>query len=366
MQYDVIVIGAGPGGARAAAVAAAKGKKTALIEKGDVGGTCLNVGCIPTKTLVHAAILKRSFAEATAYGMTVPDVSVDPAVLFQKKDAVVATLRKGSETSIEKQSYDFIRGEAVFTEEREIAVAGERYTFEYAIIATGSQPRELSGIPCDGKRVLNSTQLLSLNALPRSIVIIGGGYIGCEWASLLAGLGSTVTVVEMTDTLIPSVSRSVAARLEARFKKQGITVMKKTKVMSARAAGELVTVNREGGEPVTAEYVLVSVGRRAILDGIGLDAAGVAVEKGFVKTDCYCMTTNERIYAVGDVLNAPQLAHTAFHEAFIIRKRMGDQVIETGFIWNDRQCYFYGSRNRFCRNSRPGCGDQRNARAVRQ
>ncbi|MBN1493039.1 MAG: dihydrolipoyl dehydrogenase [Candidatus Omnitrophica bacterium] len=321
-MYDLVVIGAGPGGTRAARVASQAGLKVLLVEKEHVGGVCLNSGCIPTKTLVHGASIVESIREGGEYGVNVSLQSVDIGQLFAKKTAIVEQLRKGSELSVKKAPYDFIEGTASFVSSSEIAVNGTNYRFKHAIIATGSRPKDIPGIVCDGTYICNSKQMLVSSNVPKKIVIIGGGYIGCEWASILSSLGCEVTIIEMTDALLPFVSASLAKRLEGIFKKKGIQMYLTAKVKTVRNNADTVIVTTDEGTSIEAGRVLVCVGRMANLDTCALDRAGVVCEEGFVKTDEYLRTNIETIYAIGDVVNAPQLAHTAFHEGEVAVKNI--------------------------------------------
>jgi dihydrolipoamide dehydrogenase len=272
--------------------------------------------------LVHGAAIVEALQKGAEYGIEVSLKGINGATLFAKKNAVVEQLRAGTEALIKKAPYDFIRGKAEFISASRMAVEGKTFDFKNAIIATGSRSRDLPGMVCDGRHVLNSEQLLALKALPRSMVIVGGGYIGCEWASILSTLGCEIIIVEMTDSLLPFVSSGITKRLEAHFKKKGITVKKSAKVTGVKITEGRVAVSLDNGETLQTEKVLVSVGRTANIDTCALDKAGVSLRDGFITTDKHLATNTCNIYAVGDVVNAPQLAHTAFHEAEVAVKNI--------------------------------------------
>ncbi len=348
-MYDLIVIGAGPGGTRAATLAAKAGLKVLLVEKEHVGGVCLNVGCIPTKTLVQAAAIVDIIKKGAEYGLQLSRGAINGEVLFAKKDAIVKQLRSGTEASIKKAPYEFMKGKAEFVSANCIKVEKKSFDFKHAIIATGACSRDLPGILCDGEHILNSEQLLALNAVPRSIVIIGGGYIGCEWASILSSLDCKVTILEITETLLPSVSAGIVKRLETHFEKKGIGIRKRAKVIGAQVSDAGVSVMLEQGEVLKAEKVLVSVGRKANIDTCSLEKAGVMLRNDFILTDKHLATNVMNIYAIGDVINAPQLAHAAFHEADIAVKNIlvhgsAEVCYQTipGCIFTDPEIAFVG------------------------
>lgn len=314
-EYDVIIIGSGPGGFHAASCAVDAGLSVAIIEKGDIGGVCLNVGCMPTKTLVHGAAFLNERLSAESYGIKCAMEALQVATLIEKKDQVVATLRKGMEASLKKLAADYYHGEARLSSDHEVFVGDDVLTGKSIIIATGSRPREIPGFAFDGKTCVSSSDILELKDFPKSIVIVGGGVIGCEWASLLHSFGVHVTLIEMTDRLLPLVSVSVSKRLESMFKRKQIDIRKNTKVLSQQYQDGQVHVVCDAGDPLVADMVLVCVGRVPNADGFGGEAIGLVYEKGCVKTNEYLQTNIPHIYAIGDVIDSPQLAHVASYEA---------------------------------------------------
>jgi dihydrolipoamide dehydrogenase len=324
--YDVIVLGGGPGGYPAAIRAAQNGKNVALVEAGELGGTCLNRGCIPSKTLIANGERLKQVREAGEFGIDTGAISFDFAKMAQRKDRIVAGIRKSLEGLILANKIRIFRGYGKFLSKNEIAVGAPDEAILSApkiVIATGSEPREMAAFPFDGEKVHNSTTLLQLEKLPKSIVIIGGGIIGCEFASLYIALGVKVSVVEMMATILPMEGESVSAALTKVFVKKGIAIHTNGAVKTIDKNGEGVTVRLADGQAIEASIALVAVGRTLNTNNIGLEKAGVAVgANGIIPVSDTMETNVPGIYAVGDIASKWWLAHVASHQGLVA----GDNV----------------------------------------
>ncbi|HXF82980.1 MAG TPA: dihydrolipoyl dehydrogenase [bacterium] len=331
--YDVVIIGGGPGGYVGAIRAAQLGLRTALVERDKVGGTCLHVGCIPTKAMLHSAALLEHLKDAADLGLQVGSVALDYAAVQKRKARVVETLHKGTQFLMRKNKIDLFSGAGRFLSREKIGVAladgsETELTARQAIIATGSAPRSLPGIEIDNRRILDSTGALALGAPPRSIAILGAGPVGVEFASLFRAFGSEVTVIELLPTLVPLEDEEIGQALERAFARRGIKVLTGATARSAHVAGERVTVTVERGaetQTLEAEYLLVAVGRAPFTTGLALAEAGVAVERGAVVVDEHLRTSAPTIYAIGDVITGQRpyrLAHVASDEAIAVVERI--------------------------------------------
>lgn len=314
--YDLIVIGAGPGGYEAAFEAADLGMKTALVEKEALGGTCLNHGCIPTKSLLHAAELYRQLKEAGLFGIRAEQITADGEQMQAQKNDVVAQLRKGIETTAAKKKIDVYRGTGTLLENRCVSVktadGEESLQGTHILLATGSRPA-LPPIPgMDLEGVVTSDELLERSEKPERLAIIGGGVIGVEFASLYAALGSSVTVIEAMPQLLPNLDREIAQSLKMLMKKRGVRVMTGARVQEIRKNGDgSLGLNLEGEDPVEADLVLVSVGRRPNTENLFGDNGQPAMERGRILVNTYGETNLPGVYAVGDVTGGIMLAHAA-------------------------------------------------------
>ncbi|CRX37379.1 dihydrolipoyl dehydrogenase [Estrella lausannensis] len=320
-RFDIAVIGGGPGGYPAAIKAAQAGKKVALIEAKDLGGTCLNRGCIPSKALISNASLWKKIQHATDFGIEIKGASFNYAKMKERKDGVVEKVRKSLEGLIQSNKIQLFRGFGKFISSNEIKITGQDNTVIQAdktIIATGSEPRNMPQFPFDYDRIHDSTSLLEITDLPSKIVIIGGGVIGCEFASLFNAFGVEVVIYEMLPRIIPMECPSVSHALTQTFKKKGILIHTEALVESVVNKGSHVELKVSQGETVKADIALVSVGRSLNTKGIGLEAAGVVVaQNGLIEVNEKMETTTPGIYAVGDIASKWWLAHVASHQGLV-------------------------------------------------
>lgn len=337
IEVDVAVLGGGPGGYTAAVRAAQAGKTVALIEKDKLGGTCLHRGCIPSKSLLRSAELLATIREADAYGIRLPEgeATADWALVMSRKNGIVEQLHRGLQALMAQHRIQIVRGSgrvigpSIFSP-RSGAVAveledGESETVvpKHLIVATGSRPRRLAGLPYDGDRVATSDEALEWPELPASAIIVGGGVIGVEWASMLSDMGSRVTIVETAERLLPGEDKDVSGELAKLLAKRGVVIHTGAKLDASSCAvrdGEVAVEIEAGGRKValTAERMLVSVGRQGNVEGQGFENTDVRTENGFVKVNPATLQTGEpHIYAIGDCIGGVQLAHAAMHEAAV-------------------------------------------------
>lgn len=336
-QFDVTVIGSGPGGYVAAIRAAQLGFKTAIIEKyATMGGTCLNVGCIPSKALLdsseHFEKAKHEFAD---YGIIINEPSVDLSKMIARKDAVVEQTTKGISFLMDKNKVTVFQGVGSFETATSVKITKEDGTSEiieskYTIIATGSKPSSLPFINLDKERVITSTEALKLKEVPKHLLVIGGGVIGLELGSVYKRLGADVTVIEFMDKIIPGMDGALSKELQKVLKKQGMKFELSTAVSAVERNGDTVkvTAKNKKGEEVTFEgdYCLVSVGRKPFTDGLGLEKVGVELdERGRVKTNDHLQTNIANIYAIGDVVKGAMLAHKAEEEGVFVVETLAGQ-----------------------------------------
>ena len=327
-SHDVVVVGGGPGGYAAALYGAAAGLDVAVVEKQKLGGTCLHVGCIPAKELLETASVYRTVAHAGQFGIAAPSPTVDMGAVQARKQKIVDQLHKGVGKLLEARKVTVLDGWGALGPDRSVAVSGgtssdATLTADHVILATGSAPRTLPGFEVDGERVFTSDELLSITDLPERAAIIGGGAIGLEFASMLADLGSEVTVLEALPRILLGADDDVVKMLTRAFKKRKIEIRTGVTVIGCRSTPNGVELDIEGDDPLGVHAVVVCVGRRPFTDGLGLGAAGVKTDDGgYVVVDEYCQTTSPGVYAVGDVVRTPQLAHVAFAEAIMVVKHL--------------------------------------------
>jgi dihydrolipoamide dehydrogenase len=331
-RFDLAVIGAGPGGYVAAIKGAQAGKSVALIERSFLGGTCLNVGCIPTKTLLANAQVMHKIHMAEEYGISVGEVTFDFLKMKMRKDKVVESIRNSLGGLLKSNRIEVFEGKAEFLSPTEIKVIGKdnlHIEAESVIIATGSEPLDIPAFPCDHTRILNSTSILELTQLPRSLAIIGGGYIGCEFASLYAEFGVEVTILEALPSILALQGKAVADALTASYKKQGVEIRTGVFVEGIEHSGKGVKISLKDNEPLEAELALVAVGRKVNSAHLGLEKAGVQVgDKGEILVNEKMETNVPGIYAIGDVTGKFLLAHVASHQGLVAASNVLGQVME--------------------------------------
>ncbi len=318
--FDVVVIGSGPGGYPAAIKLAQHGKKVALVEAGDIGGTCLNRGCIPTKTLLSNAEVLHTIRHAHEYGIHTGPVSFDFDAMIQRKDSVVAQLRKSLEGLIKSHGVTIIKGFASFLSPKEIKVKGEESCIIHTkntIIATGSEPKNIAAFAFDNTHIHSSTSILNLATLPSSIVIVGGGVIGCEFASLYHALGCKVTLVEALERLLPLECETISSFMKDSFTKRGITIHTSAFVDKVTKEKDGVHVLLKNGTVIQGEIALVAIGRELNSAKLGLDKAGVITDRESIPVDASMRTNVPGIYAIGDVVAKTMYAHTATHQGLV-------------------------------------------------
>ena len=337
-EFDIVVIGGGPGGYATALYAASAGLSVAVIEKDKVGGTCLHRGCIPAKEFLETATLVREVAGAKEFGVNVGQPSVDFGTSQGRKQKVVDQLFKGLAGLMKGRGITILDGVGTLLPGRRVAVRGgdgqqTEITGANVILASGSVPRTIPGFDVDGRVVMTSDEVLDLTELPGSVAVIGGGAIGCEFASMFADLGSQVTVLEVLPALLTGCDEDIVAVVNRSFRKRGIAVHTGVRVAGHTPNGSGTTVEFGDGQSVAVDAVVLSVGRRPLSEGLLADGAGVTVdERGFVTVDEYMRTSAEGVFAVGDLVNTPQLAHVGFAEGILVVKTiLGESALPVDY-----------------------------------
>jgi dihydrolipoamide dehydrogenase len=330
-EFDVVVIGGGPGGYAAALYGAAAGLRMAVVEKDKVGGTCLHRGCIPAKQFLESATVFRTVAGAKEFGVVADQPGVDFAAAQARKQKVVDQLWKGLQTLMKGRKITVVHGTGVLKPHRRVQVddGSELIGAKAVILASGSVPRTLPGFDVDGRFVLTSDEVLALEKLPSSAAVVGGGAIGCEFASMMSDLGAQVTILEALPKILPGCDKDVADVVVRSFKRRGIDVRTGVTVEGHEPSGDQTTLRLGDGSTLTVDAVVMSVGRRPLSDSLGLDGTGVEVDgKGFVVVDDHLRTGVEGVYALGDLVDTPQLAHVGFAEAIVaIKDIVGEPAV---------------------------------------
>lgn len=318
-MYDLIIIGSGPGGYAGAIRAKQLGLKVAIVERAELGGVCLNWGCIPTKALLKSASVFEYATHAADYGVELGEKpTADLAKMVERSRAVASQMSKGVEFLMKKNEIEVIVGQGRIAGAGKVEVSGTIYEARNIIIATGARPRDFAAIPVDGVRVINSRQALILSTLPATMVVVGSGAIGLEFASFFNTLGSKVTIVEYVDRVAPLEDVEISATLERALRKAKITIMTSTSVEKVSVEGEKCKVEvtgKKGAQTIEADVVLSAVGVTANIEDLGLEAVGVKVERGKIVVGASYETSASGIFAIGDVIATPALAHVATAEA---------------------------------------------------
>jgi dihydrolipoamide dehydrogenase len=322
-HYDIVVLGGGSGGYACALRAAEFGKRVALIEKDKVGGTCLHRGCIPTKALLHAAEVADSSRESAKFGIRTSFDGVDMPGVLSYQQSVVDRLWKGLQSTIGSRKIDTIIGDGRLVTPTSVQVGDALYTGDHIVLATGSGPRTLPGLELDGNRIISSDDALRLDTVPSSAVILGGGVIGVEFASVWRSFGAEVTVVEMLPQLLPLEDEGSAKVLQRAFRRRGIGTELGVAFESVGYTDSGVAVRLANGKTLEADLLLVAVGRGPVSAGLGYEENGVTLTRGYVNVDPLCRTAVPTISAVGDLIATPQLAHVGFGEGILVAERLG-------------------------------------------
>lgn len=320
--FDLTVIGSGPCGYVAAIRAAQLGMKVCVFEGDKTGGACLNQGCIPTKALAASSTTFYNIKRADEFGITVKDCSLDFSKIYERKDNIVKKLSLGIEALMKAKKIELIKEKAEIKDVGHIASIKRSVKSRNILIASGSLPFEVQGMMFDGESIISSSDMLRLRKLPKSIVIVGGGVIGCEFASIFRTFGSEITIVEMMDQLLPSEDREIAKKIEQFFKKRGIKIFTGTKVERIEKAKESVNVFLSNGEVATGEKALIAVGRRPNSKDLGMDAIGIAHNKGWIEVSKDFSTNVKNVYAAGDAIGGILLAHVASREGVLAAEMM--------------------------------------------
>jgi len=317
-EFDVVVLGGGSGGYATALRAAQLGLSVALIEKDKLGGTCLHRGCIPTKALLHAAEIADSARDADQFGVKAELVGIDMAGVHAYKDGVVSKMHRGLQGLIKAAKITLIEGAGRLVGPRQVEVDGRRLTGRHVVLATGSYSKTLPGLEVDGERVITSEHALTLDRVPASVIVLGGGVIGVEFASVWRSFGAEVTIVEALPRLVPAEDEEVSKQIERAFRRRGIGFRTGKPFEKVEYTDTGVRVTIAGGETIEAELMLVAVGRGPTTQGLGYEEQGLRMERGFVLTDERLRTNLPGVYAVGDIVPGLQLAHRGFlHGIFV-------------------------------------------------
>jgi dihydrolipoamide dehydrogenase len=322
-SFDIVVLGGGSGGYACALRAAELGMSVALIEKDKVGGTCLHYGCIPTKALLHAAEVADAARDSAQVGVRATLDGIDVPALHSYKDSVVARAYKGLQGLIKARKITLVEGAGRLAGPKAVEVDGTRYEGRHMVLATGSYAKTLPGLELDGERVISSHEALTLDRVPSSVVVLGGGVIGVEFASVWRSFGAQVSIVEALPRLVPSEDEDVSKMVERAFRRRDIGYKTGAPFKGVEKIDSGVRVTLEGGEALEAELMLVAVGRGAVTEGLGYEEAGITLDRGFVPTDDRFRTNVPGVYAIGDIVPGLQLAHRGFQQGIFVAENIG-------------------------------------------
>jgi dihydrolipoamide dehydrogenase len=320
-EYDVVILGGGSGGYAAALRASELGLSVALVEKDQLGGTCLHRGCIPTKALLHAAEVADTARESESFGVRATLESIDMAGVNKYKDGVIARLYKGLQGLVKSRKVDLVSGTGRLVAKNTVEVDGVRYTGRNVVLASGSYSRSLPGLEIGG-RVMTSEQALTLDSVPKKVVVLGGGVIGVEFASVWKSFGADVTIVEALPHLVPLEDEAISKALERAFRKRGIAFSLGVRFAGVQQNDNGVVVSLEDGRTFEADIMLVAVGRGPTTAGLGYEEQGITMDRGFVLTDERLRTNVEGVYAVGDIVPGLQLAHRGFAQGIFVAEEI--------------------------------------------
>ncbi len=321
-NFDLVVLGGGSGGYAAALRGAQLGLSVALIEADKLGGTCLHRGCIPTKALLHAGEIADGAREASHFGVNATFNSIDMSGVNAYKDGVIAKLHKGLQGLVKSRNITYIEGHGKLVAKDTIEVNGARYTGKNILLATGSYARTLPGLEIDGKRVITSDQAMKMEYVPKSVIVLGGGVIGCEFASVWKSFGADVTIIEGLPHLVALEDESSSKQLERAYRKRGINFELGVRFKSHAVTADGVTVTLEDGKTFSAEVLLVAVGRGPVSANLGYEEQGLTMDRGYLIVDNKCRTNVPGIWAVGDLIPTLQLAHVGFAEGILVAEEI--------------------------------------------
>ncbi len=321
-SYDLVILGAGSGGYAAALRGSQLGLKVALIERDVLGGTCLHRGCIPTKALLHAGEIADNVRESASFGVKSNLLGIDMPEVNKYKDGVVGRLYKGLQGLVKHRGVDYVTGEGKFVGPNKVKVGDQEFVGNYIVLATGSFPKSLPGLEIDGTQVINSEHALKLDKVPASVIILGGGVIGVEFASVWKSLGAEVTIIEGLPRLVPAEDEAVSKAMERAFKKRGINFSTGVRFAGVDRTKHGVVAKLEDGQTFAADLMLVAVGRGSATRNQGFEEARLEFDGELLKVNESLQTNLANVYAVGDIVRGPQLAHKGFQEGIFVAEHM--------------------------------------------
>lgn len=321
-DFDVVILGGGSGGYACALRSAQLGLSVALIEQDKLGGTCLHRGCIPTKALLHAGEIAENTKHAAEFGVNAQFISMDMLAVNAYKDGVIAKLYKGLQGLVKSRNITYVEGHGKLISKNQVDVNGTVYTGKNVVLATGSYPRTLPGLEIDGTQIVTSQEAMAFDYVPKSVIVLGGGVIGCEFASVWHSFGADVTIIEGLPRLVALEDESSSKQLERAFRKRGIKFETGIKFQSATKGPNGVTVTLENGATHTADVLLVAVGRGPVTANIGYEEQGLTMDRGYLIVDNKCRTNVPGIWAVGDIIPTLQLAHVGFAEGILVAEEI--------------------------------------------
>jgi dihydrolipoamide dehydrogenase len=321
-QFDVVILGGGSGGYACALRASQLGLSVALVEENKLGGTCLHRGCIPTKALLHAGEVADNSRHSSDFGVNTQFIGIDMLAVNAYKDGVVSKLHKGLQGLVKSRNITYIEGHGRLTSINEVEVNGVKYSGKNIVLATGSYPKSLPGLEIDGVQIITSEHAIAMDYLPKSVMVLGGGVIGCEFASVWKSFGAEVRIIEALPHLVALEDESSSKQLERAFRKRGIDFELGTRFKSATNSADGVSVTLEDGKTFTADILLVAVGRGPVSANLGYEESGLVMDRGYVLVDDKCRTNVKGIWAVGDLIPTLQLAHVGFAEGILVAEEI--------------------------------------------
>jgi dihydrolipoamide dehydrogenase len=321
-EFDLVILGGGSGGYACALRGAQLGLSVVLIEQDKLGGTCLHRGCIPTKALLHAGEIADNTRHAAEFGVNAQFVSIDMLAVNAYKDGVISKLHKGLQGLVKSRNITYIEGTGRLVSKNQVEANGVIYTGKNVVLATGSYAKTLPGLEIDGTQIITSNEAMTMEYVPKSVIVLGGGVIGCEFASVWSSFGAEVTIIEGLPRLVALEDESSSKQLERAFRKRGIKFEVGVKFASATKGPEGVTITLENGATFTADVLLVAVGRGPVSANIGYEEQGLSMDRGYLLVDNKCRTNIPGIWAVGDLIPTLQLAHVGFAEGILVAEEI--------------------------------------------